>query len=78
MTVINMGNNILSFTEVMFNMVPFFIASWEEYHTGIFVLGYINGPEDGIFMVYMSYLFAVITGILHTVYLNFWPNFGTI
>jgi ethanolaminephosphotransferase len=62
MTVINMGNNVLTFTEVMFNMVPFFIASWEEYHTGIFVLGYINGPEDGIFMVYMSYLVAVVTG----------------
>ncbi len=62
MTVINMGNNILSFTEVMFNMVPFFIASWEEYHTGIFVLGYVNGPEDGIFMVYMSFLVAAFTG----------------
>jgi ethanolaminephosphotransferase len=29
-------------------IVAFFFSTWEEYHTGVMYLGYINGPTEGL------------------------------
>lgn len=26
----------------------FYLPTWEEYHTGVLYLGYINGPTEGL------------------------------
>lgn len=31
-------------------MIPFYTSTWEEYHTGVLYLGYINGPTEGIML----------------------------
>lgn len=38
-------------------LLPFAMATWEEYFTGELVLPYINGPTDGITL---SYIFTLI------------------
>jgi len=42
------------------------LATWEEYHTGILFLGYINGPDEGIFIVCLLHIFTAFVGN------NFW------
>ena len=29
-------------------IAPFYVSTWEEYHTGVLQLGFINGPTEGI------------------------------
>jgi len=42
------------------------LATWEEYHTGVLYLGYINGPDEGIFLVCVVHIFTAFVGN------NFW------
>lgn len=42
--------------------IPFMTATWEEYHTGRLVLGYINGPGEGIVMVEMAFWWTWYAG----------------
>lgn len=35
-------------------VVPFFFATWEEYHTGYLYLGFFNGPTDGVLILAAS------------------------
>jgi len=46
----------------------FYLAQWEQFNTGNFVLGYINGPTDGVLINIMILLFTGIYGQ------DFWKN----
>mmetsp|Transcript_236 Transcript_236/g.602 ORF Transcript_236/g.602 Transcript_236/m.602 type:complete len:433 (+) Transcript_236:1-1299(+) len=36
--------------------LPFFFATWEEYHTGVLHLGILNGPTDGVLIMVAAQL----------------------
>jgi ethanolaminephosphotransferase len=40
----------------------FFLPTWEEYHTGILYLGYINGPTEGLLSVITTILVSAVFG----------------
>eukprot|EP00002_Diphylleia_rotans_P013336 TRINITY_DN2604_c0_g1_i1.p1 TRINITY_DN2604_c0_g1~~TRINITY_DN2604_c0_g1_i1.p1 ORF type:complete len:394 (+),score=79.45 TRINITY_DN2604_c0_g1_i1:50-1231(+) len=42
--------------------LPFFFATWEEYHTGTMVLATINGPCEGILLIVAIHLVTAFLG----------------
>ncbi|KAF0696015.1 Aste57867_13228 [Aphanomyces stellatus] len=40
----------------------FLFATWEEYYTGTLDLGYINGPNEGLAIMYVIYAATAFTG----------------
>ncbi|RLN88002.1 hypothetical protein BBJ28_00003875 [Nothophytophthora sp. Chile5] len=40
----------------------FFMATWEEYYTGTLALPMVNGPNEGLFIMYSCYLGTAIAG----------------
>jgi len=50
-------------------MVPFYLSTWEEYHTGVLYLGYFNGPTEGILLgqilMLLTALYGTPTGYCH-------------
>ncbi|KCV71128.1 hypothetical protein H696_02079 [Fonticula alba] len=42
---------------------PFYLSTWEEYHTGVLYLGYINGPTEGNIM---ATLLIALSGVFGT------------
>lgn len=40
----------------------FYLPTWEEYHTGVLYLGYVNGPTEGLLMVITTILISGIFG----------------
>lgn len=57
------GSNFWLFGIVFLGvMVPFFIVTWESYHTHQMVLGYINGPTEGLILVTLVFTFLACTG----------------
>lgn len=40
----------------------FFMATWEEYYTGTLALPIINGPNEGLAIMYSLYLATAIVG----------------
>ena len=40
----------------------FYLPTWEEYHTGVLYLGYINGPTEGLLMVISTIIISGIFG----------------
>lgn len=48
----------------MFNVgvgqIGFFFATWDEYHTKVLNLGYINGPVEGIIVGVLTHMYAAI------------------
>src|SRR5690349_13497030 len=47
---------------LLLTTVPFYLSTWEEYHTGVLYLGYINGPTEGIILACMAMLISGIKG----------------
>jgi len=45
-----------SFWFVFLMGIGFFLASWEEYATHAFYLGYVNGPDEGVTMFWVGHL----------------------
>jgi ethanolaminephosphotransferase len=45
-------------------IVPFYLSTWEEYHTGILYLGYFNGPTEGLVMATACMILSGIYGTL--------------
>ncbi|KAH7556850.1 hypothetical protein JRO89_XS11G0003000 [Xanthoceras sorbifolium] len=42
--------------------VPFFGATWEHYFTNTLILPVINGPTEGLMLIYVSHFFTAIVG----------------
>ncbi|GFQ01724.1 choline/ethanolaminephosphotransferase 1 [Phtheirospermum japonicum] len=42
--------------------VPFYFATWEHYFTHTLILPAINGPTEGLMMIYMIHFFTAIVG----------------
>ena len=40
----------------------FFMATWEEYYTGTLALPVINGPNEGLLIMYSIYVATSIVG----------------
>eukprot|EP01112_Ceratiomyxa_fruticulosa_P016529 TRINITY_DN5007_c0_g3_i1.p1 TRINITY_DN5007_c0_g3~~TRINITY_DN5007_c0_g3_i1.p1 ORF type:complete len:421 (+),score=75.52 TRINITY_DN5007_c0_g3_i1:695-1957(+) len=58
-----MGIGWISITQLIVTaMVPFWLATWEEYHTGILHLGVVNGPDEGIIIISFIYLLTAYIG----------------
>eukprot|EP01133_Synstelium_polycarpum_P007237 gene7237-8413_t len=57
------GSGFISVYQLMATtLFPFWMATWEEYHTGTLHLGKINGPDEGIIIVATSYLVTAYFG----------------
>eukprot|EP00741_Cyanophora_paradoxa_P014372 tig00000190_g13863.t1 len=48
--------------------VTFYLASWEEYHTGVLFLGIVSGPIEGIICICIVYMMTAFVGPA------FWTN----
>lgn len=57
-----MGTGTLSLLYMFLVMLPFWLATWETYHTGILHLRIINGPEEGIATVVILFVSTGIFG----------------
>ncbi|KAL3631291.1 Cholinephosphotransferase 1 [Castilleja foliolosa] len=42
--------------------VPFYFATWEHYFTHTLILPVINGPTEGLMLIYMIHFFTAIVG----------------
>ncbi|XP_059648651.1 choline/ethanolaminephosphotransferase 1-like isoform X1 [Cornus florida] len=42
--------------------VPFFGATWEHYFTNTLILPAVNGPTEGLMLIYMAHFFTAIVG----------------
>ncbi|XP_057765653.1 choline/ethanolaminephosphotransferase 1 isoform X2 [Salvia miltiorrhiza] len=42
--------------------VPFYCATWENYFTNTLILPIINGPTEGLLLIYMVHFFTAIVG----------------
>eukprot|EP00933_Yihiella_yeosuensis_P016173 TRINITY_DN13916_c0_g1_i2.p1 TRINITY_DN13916_c0_g1~~TRINITY_DN13916_c0_g1_i2.p1 ORF type:complete len:446 (-),score=52.53 TRINITY_DN13916_c0_g1_i2:109-1404(-) len=56
------GSNAACFAMYCASTLPFFFATWEEYHTGSLFLGAFNGPTDGVLIIAASYFATAFVG----------------
>jgi ethanolaminephosphotransferase len=42
---------VLTLTGLIIGWGPFYLAHWEEYHTGILIMGKFNGPTEAQLIV---------------------------
>ncbi|KAH0753645.1 hypothetical protein KY290_023915 [Solanum tuberosum] len=42
--------------------VPFYFATWESYFTNTLVLPVVNGPTEGLMLIYLSHFFTALVG----------------
>ncbi|KQJ92953.1 hypothetical protein BRADI_3g01810v3 [Brachypodium distachyon] len=42
--------------------VPFYCATWEHYFTNTLVLPIVNGPTEGLMLIYVCHIFTFFTG----------------
>eukprot|EP00005_Dracoamoeba_jomungandri_P001681 CAMPEP_0174252084 /NCGR_PEP_ID=MMETSP0439-20130205/1708_1 /TAXON_ID=0 /ORGANISM="Stereomyxa ramosa, Strain Chinc5" /LENGTH=316 /DNA_ID=CAMNT_0015332575 /DNA_START=261 /DNA_END=1211 /DNA_ORIENTATION=+ len=59
-SIYQLGAGMRSLWLLIATAVIFWTTSWEEYHTGTFFLGYVNGPTEGVKAIA---LFYILTGI---------------
>lgn len=43
-------------------MITFYCATWEEFHTGDMVLPLVNGPNEGLFLTFSTYMISMVLG----------------
>jgi hypothetical protein len=41
---------------------PFYVSTWEEYHTGVLYLGVMNGPTEGLLAAQLCMLLSAWLG----------------
>ena len=41
---------------------PFCLATWRMYHTGVMTLPEINGPNEGLAILYLTHSFTAMLG----------------
>ncbi|KAI9168769.1 hypothetical protein LWI28_001662 [Acer negundo] len=51
-----------SFWFWVLSAVPFFGATWEHYFTNTLILPVINGPTEGLMLIYLCHFFTAIVG----------------
>ncbi|GMP83067.1 hypothetical protein CsSME_00037127 [Camellia sinensis var. sinensis] len=60
------GSTILSggttFWFWVITAVPFYLATWEHYFTNTLILPVINGPTEGLMLIYLCHFFTAIVG----------------
>ncbi|KAM9981726.1 hypothetical protein ACTFIY_004050 [Dictyostelium cf. discoideum] len=62
-SVANYGVGYISLIQLFTTaLLPFWMATWEEYHTGVLHLGPINGPDEGIIIIVCALLCTAIFG----------------
>eukprot|EP00850_Spirogloea_muscicola_P017285 SM000147S01104 [mRNA] locus=s147:25909:30376:- [translate_table: standard] len=54
------GRNTLGFWAVA--TIPFYFATWETYYTHTLLLPVVNGPTEGLMIMYFAYWFTAIVG----------------
>jgi ethanolaminephosphotransferase len=59
---LGMGHSYRSAVFFLLVVIPFFFSTWEEYHTGVLYLGYINGPTEGLIVACLLQLLSAIAG----------------
>ncbi|PWA36066.1 hypothetical protein CTI12_AA603490 [Artemisia annua] len=42
--------------------VPFYCATWEHYFTNTLILPAVNGPTEGLMLIYVAHIFTSIVG----------------
>ncbi|GAM22695.1 hypothetical protein SAMD00019534_058700, partial [Acytostelium subglobosum LB1] len=58
-SIIGQGAGFLSLFQLFSTaLLPFWMATWEEYHTGVLHLGPINGPDEGIVIICLLFVFT--------------------
>ncbi|KAF4714342.1 phosphotransferase 1, partial [Perkinsus olseni] len=62
------GAGLRTLAMLFMTSTQFFFATWDEYYRGEFILPYINGPNEGIFIVATIYLLSSLMGD----YTSFW------
>jgi len=59
-----MGHSWYSAFLLLLTTLPFFLSTWEEYHTGVLYLGYVNGPTEGLILACAVMLISGFKGPL--------------
>eukprot|EP00243_Klebsormidium_subtile_P003053 TRINITY_DN16193_c0_g1_i1.p1 TRINITY_DN16193_c0_g1~~TRINITY_DN16193_c0_g1_i1.p1 ORF type:complete len:395 (+),score=78.98 TRINITY_DN16193_c0_g1_i1:329-1513(+) len=61
-----LGSTVMIGNKVMWlwatGVVPFYFATWEQYHTGCLLLGFMNGPTEGLMIIYFVHWITAIFG----------------
>ncbi|OQR98382.1 CDP-alcohol phosphatidyltransferase [Thraustotheca clavata] len=57
-----MGPTYMSMGLLICPACVFFMATWEEYYTGTLALGIVNGPNEGLAIMYFIYALTAFTG----------------
>ncbi|CAG8588958.1 7753_t:CDS:2 [Paraglomus occultum] len=57
-----LGHSWYSAFLLLVTTLPFYLSTWEEYHTGILYLGYINGPTEGLVIACIMMILSGIFG----------------
>ncbi|KAF4402697.1 hypothetical protein G4B88_012482 [Cannabis sativa] len=54
--------------------VPFYGATWEHYFTNTLTLPIINGPTEGLMLIYVGHFFTAIVGNVLTLCAEWWAQ----
>ncbi|XP_058193477.1 choline/ethanolaminephosphotransferase 2-like isoform X2 [Rhododendron vialii] len=52
----------LTFWYWVISAVPFYLATWEHYFTNTLILPAVNGPTEGLMLIYLVHFFTAIVG----------------
>ncbi|CAN0906311.1 Choline/ethanolaminephosphotransferase 1 [Linum grandiflorum] len=42
--------------------IPFYLATWESYFTNTLILPVVNGPTEGLMLIYLAHFFTAVVG----------------
>lgn len=59
---LGLGYSWRSLVVLFISCWAFYLPTWEEYHTGILTLGFINGPTEGLLAVMATMLVSAVYG----------------
>ncbi|CAG8571652.1 12269_t:CDS:2 [Dentiscutata heterogama] len=60
--VLGLGHTYYAAAFLLLIIVPFYMSTWEEYHTGVLYLGYFNGPTEGVLGACILMIISAIRG----------------
>ncbi|CAG8484544.1 8072_t:CDS:2 [Acaulospora morrowiae] len=59
---LGLGHSGYAAVLLLLTTIPFYLSTWEEYHTGVLYLGYFNGPTEGVIIGCILMTISAITG----------------